>query len=182
MILTHLTLNGGDIAEVPREQVADAAVNALRPLYRASKGTGSGGGPVPGGQLLHVDIWPGLMVKGRQVPKRGVASFQIGPTRMSKAPYVMGVVCGVDDAEDQAWSLVEMISLSTCPVLVRDRLPAQVRPRTDKRPGAAPWLAVALGAPVLTGRVNAETIALLGDLERCLAWAILEEDGLLTTF
>lgn len=183
MILTHLTLNGGHVSAVPREEVADSAVNVLRPLYRAAKAEGSGGGgPAPGGLLLHVDIWPGAMVKGRPLPCRGVASFQIGATPMSKAPYVMGVVCGVDDGEAGAWALVELIAKATCPPEVRHRLPSQVRPRTDKRPDSTPWLAVALGAPVLAGRVSQETVGLLGDLERCMAWAILEEDGLLTTF
>jgi hypothetical protein len=40
-------------------------------------------------------------------------------------------------------------------------------------PALSPWLAIELHEPAL---IAIEALRFLGDLERCLAWTILEED------
>lgn len=173
MILHHLTMNSGHVAETRRSDVKDGVVRLLRPIVRAANTSTKlhGGGRVPGGLLLHLDVWPGLAdVVGQAITAPACGAFQVGATAMSKAPYVMGVVCGVDDHEETAWQMASM--------LMTRMLPAEVRPPRPPRPSSTPWVAVTVGVPILTGRVSPRTIALLGDLERCLAWAILEEGGL----
>lgn len=184
MDVAHLTINTGHVATTSRGDVADNVIELLRPIYQEAKvrPRGMAVGQVPGGGVpLEVVVWPGLMRDMRQIKALGVAAFQIAlvPRSASErsragiasAPAVVGVVCGADPHSVEAWAMVDFLLRMAIPL-------PELRPRLGLRPESTPWLAVVLGVPVLAGMLKPETVALLGDLERCLAWTMLEDDGL----
>ncbi len=142
--LAHLTLATGHLRMSPRAEVGPEALAILAPIVRA------GAGLVPG--------MPGVQITIRR-PGSGQALIIIHAA--DGLTYIVAGLAWSQDAADALWpTLIEM---------VRD---AGAAHSVLRRPDHLPWLAVALTpATVMLGR---EKIGMLGDLERCLAWAILE--------
>lgn len=154
--LTHLTITTGDIARTTRADVDDGVIALLAPLIQTE------GGAIPGPLPWFCDLWWPLSDAGERIP--GAAVYQIAPGRADtpagKAPYVMAVCCWREDASAAAWSQAQQLAAMMSPT------------RTLGSPWSAPWLAVAILPMALS--LSPDDLAALGDLERCLFWAIAE--------
>jgi len=148
-MLTHLTSTTGHVARTPRADVADEVIALLAPIVAA------GGGQVPHTPEWHLDLWP----------EAGWAAFQLarGPasSEAGKRPYFMAVACWQEDVTPEAWAQAHKLAQLAPP----DQLPAD--------PPPLPWLSVTLLPAVLL--LPRERIGMLGDLERCVAWTLVEQ-------
>ena len=157
-ILWHYTTNTGHVAETSRAAIDQHAIDILLPIVDAQEG-----------DLLElnlgIDIMCPLDEQRRRLP--GAAYFQIGPAgeRMTPTPYVMAVACWRSEREADAWAQFYQVAR-----IGADAWPD--RPAMLAEPPDIPWLAVHL-LPTITTLPPA-TLAVLGDLERCLAWALIE--------
>ena len=159
-ILWHYTANSGHVAETSRDEVDQRVVARLLPIIDAQEGDLPEAG-------FGIDIMTPLDEHGHRLP--GAAFFQIQPQgeRMPKTPYVMAVCCWRADREAGAWQQFRQIAEIGAAALPN-------RPATLAEPPDIPWLAVnVLPAAML---LPAADIPVLGDLERCLAWALIESE------
>lgn len=151
--LRHLTIQTGHVAETSRADVSDRVLMQLQPLIDSYCG-----GLVPTTDL-HVSVMrPGETDRAR--PIEGLAGFTIqqgwgGPT------LATNIVCWDDSLADQGWDMLCAPALS----------PVTGNPIV--RPAGTPWLATTLHLDALAAAPR-DTLQMLGDLERCLAWAIIE--------
>lgn len=154
--LIHLTITTGDIARTARADVDDAVIALLTPLVATE------GGAIPGPLPWHLDRWWPLSDAGERID--GTAVYQIAPGRADtpagEAPYVLAVCCWREAASPAAWSQAQAFAAQFPPA------------RSLGPPLPAPWLAVAMLPMALS--LDAGELAALGDLERCLFWAIAE--------
>lgn len=143
----HLTLNTGHSRASPRCEVSDDVIERLRPLVRAS------GGPLPHPRGYSVQI-----------------------TREGKDALL--TISATADAGRGA----EAVPLVTCGLAIEDGprvwrallAPGRIGRYSVESgmPDSLPWLAVLLHpTAVLAGAA----LSWLGDAERCLAWALIEE-------
>jgi len=160
LLLSHLTLNTGYIARTGRAEVADEVVTLLLPVLDA------GGGAVPGMPGWFLDVMFPMAPSGARLD--GAAVFQVADEPgTSKWPVVVAVSAWHKDVAASAWEQA----------MARYR--AQQRRLTHvllwQEPPAAspplPWLAVWL-TPFF-GLADAKTLEAFGDLERCVAWALI---------
>ena len=156
-VLHHLTLTTGHLAVTLRSEVTDETIDRLLPIVRTD-----------GGYLPEVDLYIDIWRHPAQASiLQGVATFQIssGSEPMSTSPLVFGTCCWRPELSDEAWGLVldsyHMFSLP---------LATSVRDAPE-----LPWVAVALSPMIL--RELRRRLIVLGDLERCLAWALIEAGG-----
>jgi hypothetical protein len=158
--LWHYTANTGHVAEIDRDECDQAVIDRLLPIVDAQGGDLSEFG-------LGIDIMTPLAEQRQRVP--GAAFFQIGPAgeRMSKAPYVMAVCCWRADREADAWSQFRQIAKIAAVALPN-------RPAPPDDPPDIPWLAVNLLPYAM--QLPPATVPVLGDLGRCLAWALIESE------
>jgi hypothetical protein len=158
--LWHYTANTGDIAETGRDECHQAAIDLLMPIVDAQEGDL----PELG---LGIDIMTPRDAQRPRLP--GAAFFQIGPAgeRMSKSPYVMGVACWRAHREADAWAKFREIAKIGAAAWPN-------RPTTLTEPPDIPWLAVNILPHAM--RLPPETKPVLGDLGRCLAWALIESE------
>lgn len=159
--LWHLTLNTGHVAATSRDEVTQPVIDRLLPLIDTE------GGPVPGMPGMSVDIHRPID-EPRGVARRGAAFFQIDPpeaTQGSKTPMIMAVACWREDIAEEAWGMLR---------LVAGAHPTLVAPGVLDAAPSLPWLAV-LVLPWITA-VDRRDQEALGDLERCLFWALVESE------
>lgn len=146
--LTHLTIEAAHAAQTSRSDVGDDIIAAVQPLIDAEEGE-------IGGFWLDF-IRP--LGEGRR-PIDGAAAFTIqlgkGGTALASC-----IVCWREEMARDAWRMVQ--APATAPL----------SGRPVSMPTQTPWLA----ATLLMGAVRApdEVVAMLGDLERCVAWALIE--------
>jgi hypothetical protein len=154
-VLWHYTANSGNVAETGREMVDQVVIDRLLPVVDAQEGDL----PEVG---LAVDIMTPLDERRRRLP--GAAFFQIEApgARMSQTPYVMAVACWRADREADAWQQF------------RDLVAEFTGGAPNREPPDLPWLAVYVLPYALA--LPPETVTTLGDLERCLAWALIESE------
>ena len=141
--LWHLTLTTGHGRRSPRSEVADDVIATLRPIIQAGHGTLRG---------LTIDLLGPALAEGWQ-------SFTLGWGEA--AVDVFAVVCWEARAHAAAWrEAMEHLALAPVPTPVA---------RFSEPP--VPWLT----AEVLVGAVarTPEETFMLGDAERCVAWAIV---------
>ncbi|HET8627032.1 MAG TPA: hypothetical protein VFL91_06415 [Thermomicrobiales bacterium] len=176
--LTHLTLNTGHIRESPRAEVGADILARLAPLVAED------GGPLPppfSGYRLSI-------VRGED-EAAGSAIFTFSGAR--DIPLVTGLVCWRAAASADAWGqmaelMAEVGAAAGAPL-----------PPPSGPPPRVPWLAVMLWPTIALDRRNFEVEAVvrrldepvddrvaldiavswLGDAERCVAWALIEEEG-----
>lgn len=155
--LTHLTLNTGHSNLSPRDEVEQATIDYLLTKFPH-------GGPIdpmPGWHLAFLD-------EGRP---EGAAFFQFSrEPGLSHTPVIMCLL-GWGEGAAQGWhdftTTYEL--LRQHPLLLPWSKPA------PKREPPRPWLAVELTASIAD--VPAETVSTFGDLERCVAWTVLQRAG-----
>jgi hypothetical protein len=151
--MIHLTLNTGDSRESPRSEVEQKTIDYLVPIVA------KGGGEV-------MDGWH-LYFTDEDLP--GAMFFQIASEPgFSKKPAVMCML-GFGDGAGKAWDIL----VQGYSVLRQNPLMAGSKPAPEEEP-ERPWLAVYL-TPFAIG-VDRDTIAMFGDMERCIAWTILEDE------
>jgi len=158
--LWHYTANTGHVAETSRDAVDQHAIDVLLPIVDAQEGDLPDLG-------IGIDIMTPIDAEHRRVP--GAAFFQIEPAgeRMSKTPYVMAVCCWRANREADAWAQFRQLA-----GIGAEFWPD--RPAALAEPPDIPWLAVHL-LPAIAALPPA-TLPILGDLERCLAWALIESE------
>jgi hypothetical protein len=158
--LWHYTANTGHIAETGRDEADQAVIDRLLPIVDAQEGDLSEFG-------LGIDIMTPLAEQRQRVA--GAAFFQIGPAgeRMSKAPYAMAVCCWRADREADAWAQFRQIAEIGAAVWPD-------RPEVLVEPPDIPWLAVNVLPHAM--QLPPATRSVLGDLDRCLAWALIESE------
>ena len=151
--MIHSTLNTGDSRRCPRSEVGEDIIAALKPLIAQG-----------GGYVTESDISVAITRQG------GGACFTIFE---GEKPLVNCSMAWDKDSQDYVWSCAERLYLDTTEVAQRatgawsDAIMAE-----PIMPDELPWLAVVL-LPSLFG-TRRETLAMLGDMERCIAWAILD--------
>lgn len=156
--LTHLTLNTGHTRESPRAEVGADILALLAPLVA------EGGGPLPPpftGYRLTI-------VRGED-EAAGSAIFTFSGA--GDLPLATGLVCWREAASSDAWGKMADL-LAGAGALAGATIPA-----TPRRPSSVPWLAVMLW-PAFMAAPDAATwsaVSWLGDAERCVAWALIEE-------
>jgi hypothetical protein len=102
-------------------------------------------------------------------PRNGAAFVQIAPeTGMSRRPYVMCVGCWQVPMSRDAWSQVRQLNATQRAALASLQF---WKPIPQQRP-PVPWLAVVITPFMMT--LDEERIRMLGDMERCLFWALAE--------
>lgn len=162
--LHHLTVASGHLATTGRDAVDGRIVDQLLPVIDAE------GGAVPGMPHLWLDLWRPIGPGRRPVP--GAAFFQIdqdgtGATRPSKRPVLMAFAAWMPAMSADAWSQVRQAD-----AVHRRWLPSA--PPLPATPPPLPWLTVFV-TPAMTTLLPEEQMA-LGDLGRCLAWALIESE------
>ena len=142
--LTHYTLLTGDGRLTDRSEVDDLVIDRLRPVVREAAESDD---PValPGGFRLHLTVGFG------------------GAMYTLFAGETPAVICGLATTEDAV--------AGVWPALL-ERSREQQMPTPDRPPGMLPWLAILI-LPTMAN-LPREIIGQLGDLERCIAWTILE--------
>lgn len=162
MRLTHLTSTTGHLATSTRDEVGEDVIAALMPLVRTE------GGQVPQTPEWWVDLWWRLEQRAGEDPVRvpGAAVFQVarGPATSAagQRAYVMGVACWREEVSEEAWQQAQHLAGMFPP----DNLPPVAPP--------VPWLSVAV-LP-FAALLPPERVRMLGDFERCLFWALVEDD------
>lgn len=152
MTLSHYTLNTGDLRLSPRSEVDDDAIRALDPIILA------GGGICPGLPDIR------LVIKRRQP---GRAIILLGD---EKGTAIVAVLAWQQDAAEAVWPSFFELARSQSASL------ATALPPALAMPASLPWLAVHI-TPVFAF-LRPPVMVAIGDLERCLAWAILCQEGL----
>ena len=160
--LSHITSNSGDLTISTRGDVGDDVVALLRPVVQAEAGW------IPGPVRWHADLWRAL-VDG-VLP--GCAAYQVAPgpadTPAGKEPYVMGMACWLPGRSEMAWQQAHDIA----------RLFARLGPdwqdKLSPEAPQVPWLTATLAPGIVALALQPETVKMLGDLERCLFWAMVE--------
>jgi hypothetical protein len=158
--LSHLTLNTGHVTRSPRSDVEQGVVDRLLSMVDADEGTF----PELG---LAFDVMRPLDAQGR--PRPGAAFFQVAAaTGMSREPYVLCVACWRPDLSSEAWAQALGAYENLRPMLQATRLYEAPPPRLPP----VPWLAVVITPFMAT--LTPEKVTRLGDMERCLFWALAE--------
>jgi len=153
--LTHITIATGHSAVTARSDVAGEVLMRLQPVIDAE----SGSIPLAGVYLDFVRPLDPVTHK----PRGGAAAWSILGGLKPPAPLLAQcVVCWDEDVAAECWEMVLHMQRATG---------MEPSPRA-KRPETLPWLAVVI-APGMASASH-ETVSMLGDMERCLAWVLIE--------
>lgn len=146
----HVTLTTGDRRRSPRSEVADQVIEGLQPMIEAIEQAGAETPMIP---LPGV---PGYSVSGRADSRCLVATvYADGPPSelLASIGIALHSRCGASLWRNlHQWGQLGVVT-------------------DPEAPPPEPWVAAALdeGAPN-----HVEAMEVLGDFERCLAWAFLE--------
>lgn len=147
--MIHYTLNTGHTRDSPRSEVADDTLAIVAGWLTP----GTHALPMPGYRLVVAD--------------ENDAGL-IATIYSSLAPVVTIGVAESDWAAEQIWPAIEAMYCK-----ITDQGPmASFDWQAPKRPEPTPWVAA-----VILGDTPPESMGMLGDLERCIAWAWLEQAG-----
>jgi hypothetical protein len=157
-MLYHLTLTTGHMRSSPRAEVSDAVVARVRPLVRAQG---------------KIDIGLGLY-QVLCTAENGAAVYTL--SHPEYGPCLTCGLCWRVERSADVWQSVTRLhmgiteSLLQAGVTLPDALMAM-----PEQPAKLPWLAVVLmgSAYQAPGLMD-----WAGDWERCMAWAILTEEGM----
>lgn len=163
--LHHLTLPTGHDRLSPRSEVSAGTLRALAPILREA------GGEIPG-------IGGGHRVRITRAQGCAVYTVDCAPPRpdVPRPPLVTCWLAASPEGAAAAWADAERLYLAlseaTGPL---GRAQRDLGTEWPAQPAELPWLAVL----TLPGLAFAPAAAQwLGDFERCLAWALLEEGRL----
>lgn len=182
--LHHLTLNTGHIAVTPRSAVGNDVIEYIAPLIAdwrnhpaqiPTPGLDAGRGHFLRVTFSHPETEGGPVYSGVFSVFGGIAvpgGYRRG------APLISGVVCWHPDAEGDeamlAWNSAVTAFRQVTQEHRRIVPPSWLRVATREKPPFPPWLAVWL-YPTLSFDLDAAKW--LGDLERCIAWGMIEACG-----
>lgn len=152
--IIHLTLNTWDSRVSPRSEVSDSIIETLRPLLTQE----TFDLPIPEGCRVLLD-------KDRL---RGRAAFTI----LIRAQPIVTCTLAYESHDDAAWALASGTYKRGLELIPEYQVSGFAKPLPAK-PTTAPWLAVQLWPGL--AQLDRESVMMLGDMERCLAWALLEE-------
>jgi hypothetical protein len=155
--IQHITLNTGHTVAQPRTAISAEAITALVPIVRAGRGQ------IPNLSPWHVEI----------TREAGAASFHI---QRGKEMVVMCVLCWQEDKSDEAWTAAEKLYLDTAEIFAKLGAPSNLLAEAVQ-PEQTPWLAV-IFLPQGFAMSSKQDTSWLGDFERCLAWTIIETEGI----
>jgi hypothetical protein len=159
--LTHLTLNTGDRRASPRDEVERTVIDRLLPLIDR------GHGEVPSMPPWHLGV---IFATGENGERQdGAAFFQIAPhDGRSKMPAVMAMSAWLPERSADAWAMISGAYVAQQGSLEKAGLwrPLPSEPTT-------PWLAAFL--TVFALQATPADLLAFGDLERCVAWAMIEQ-------
>lgn len=151
--IQHLTVNTGHSTMSPRSEVSDAIIALVQREL------------LPHAEFAIPGVRAGWSVKLTRMATAGMFSiFHCG---------VPIVTCGLAmdaRASDLVWR--QLMSLHSLSSGCRETMPEDW-PLEPSQPRSVPWLGVVLLPTVAI--VPPEDLGWLGDFERCLAWAIIEE-------
>lgn len=151
-VLHHLTTLTGHVAPTSRRDVSDHVVATLQAVVDAD-----------GGLIPAADVWVDIIRPPdalRRRPREGAAAFTIQDGREPGGlALATNVACWRQEEEDEAWEMaaVPPSAYTTGRPIVRPPLP---------------WLVTTLLPGLAT--IERGRIGMLADLERCLAWALIE--------
>lgn len=151
--LAHLTLNNGHARQSPRSEVGEDTLALLTPLVAA------GGGVLP----APFDTYHLTVVREPEQPGR--ATFTVAALPEGN-PLVTCFCCWQPQGEARFWAFVGAFIDGQR----RDFLAGFLPGGMPRRPQAVPWLAVLIW-PGLA--LHPDAVGWLGDLERCVAWALI---------
>jgi hypothetical protein len=152
--LTHVTLNSGHTRASPRHEVADAIVAALGPRLEA----------LLGGQRVPLpELGDGYSLTGTAQGRGAIATVWAVDRRVCQAPLVTFGICGAAADSAALWRLLHLHHLPELEPLATD--PAL--------PPTAPWCAARIDIGAIAADHSA-ALAAIGDLERCVAWTLIE--------
>lgn len=159
--MTHHQLNFGHVETSHRIEVDVRALDHLLPLLDA------GQGPVPGAPGWHLAVSRPADAQG--VPRPGAAMIQVGKAPgWSRYPVIIGIACWRDEMQHEAWAQVNA-GYGALEEPLRVLGLWTMLPPLPSLPWVATWATpwVAMADPTLSG--------MLGDLERCVAWALIDD-------
>lgn len=159
-LLHHITLNTGDIHISSRADVSQVTIDYLLPLVDNEAGE------FPA-LNIGFDVWRPTDDADQSID--GAAVFHIMPAPDDGIiTYVLGVGCWQPDMNAGSWQRLGEIYREWAPFLRKVNfwkpMPAVAPP--------VPWLGV-IPLPTIT-MLDPDRIIMLGDLERCLFWALAE--------
>ncbi len=145
--MQHYTLNTGHSRSSPRSEVRDDVIPIMAPLLEP------GEHPVP---------WFGPDIR-LVVP--GGADAWLGTVYEWNVPLVTIGIAATAQQANEIWPALESLYLQ-----LTDRPPfAGIDWRAPRQPERLPWVAA-----VIVGPMPAHVASMIGDFERCLAWAWVE--------
>jgi hypothetical protein len=154
--IQHITLTTGDTRRSYRDEVADEVVEALSttllPEALVERDPGEFGPQIPG-----MTLYLAAVARGRCGL---VASVVMPLTEGSDRPFVPVLIFGVAAearCSRKVWDLLHM--------------PGSYYVTDPETPPAPPWCAARLES--VASILGRQTLMMLGDFERCLAWAWL---------
>lgn len=158
MRLHHVTLTTRHVHWSAREEVSPGVLDQLRPLVAECERHGVTELPTP----------DGLMTLRRIAPAEPSRHVAIWAVREPEGPALATIALAMRTrAGAGVWrQLHESARLELAHV--------GMKPMASAEPPPAPWLAAVLHLPSLLPQPHA-ALAWLGDLERCLAWAWIDE-------
>jgi hypothetical protein len=159
-ILYHVTLNTGHVAETARAEVSQKAIDYLLPFVDNESGQ------FP--QIsIGFDIYRPLKEDGSA--RDGAAIFHIMPVpETSEITYAVCLGCWKADMTEGAWERLREVYVPWAPALRKFGL---WKPMADAPP-PVPWLGVIILPTIVM--LDQDRILMLGDMERCLFWALAE--------
>lgn len=148
--ITHITLVTGHSAITARSDVSDEVLMRLQPIIDAESGVIVEAG-------VYIDLIRPLDTMTHK-PLNGAAAWTImHGLEPSSPPIAQCFVCWKSEFAAECWQRAEAM---------------QGASPHARMPKITPWLAVVILPSIALA--SRETVAMLGDLERCLAWAIIE--------
>ncbi|TDH61198.1 hypothetical protein E2C06_18350 [Dankookia rubra] len=160
--ISHLTLNTGHLARTSRLDVAQGVIDQLLPLIDAEEG------PVPCMPGWYLDFMFPRDSQGARLDGSGFFHIASEPG-LSKLPAVLCVACWRVERQAEAWAHVlldwQALHLALSGLGLWRPAPSM--------PPALPWLAVWMTPAALMAGI--ENMMAFGDLERCVAWAIIPD-------
>ena len=150
MTLTHVTLTTGHVRASPRSEVADAVVDSLGPrLDRLLAGERV---PLP-------ELGAGYSMHGTAEGRSVLLTVSAADHLVGHAPLTTVGIQGESDPRQSLWRLLHQHH-------------AWPLATSADRPPPAPWCAARIESGALLK--EHQVLPAIADLERCIAWALLD--------
>lgn len=146
--LRHVTITTGDVRDTYRSEVSDDAIRVCRELLDAAIEGEDDGVRVP------IPNMPGITMAAYATSKDCLLTLM-----REDLPLVQVGIATHSRAGASLWRVLTEVNHGGAPIKV-DRCPPE------------PWVAARLEPGIVT--CSPDILMMLGDLERCLAWAFIE--------